>query len=454
MEFEVTPRQRAFLEAGADEVLFGGAAGGGKSYGQLLDALLYALRYPGSNQLILRRSFPDLERSLVRVHLQFYPKKTYRYTASLHRGVFANGSVIEFGYCDAENDVYRYQGAEYDTIRFDELTHFTENQYLYLLSRLRGANSYPKQVKSSTNPGGVGHGWVKERFIAPAPPETEFRAGNRTRIFLPSRVQDNPFLMKNDPGYLARLNELPQNQKQALLYGEWDLFEGQFFPEFRRECHVCEPFAIPKHWRRYYTMDYGLDMFAAYLIAVDEAGNGYVYRECYESGLIISDAIRRAKEMIGSDEIYARLAPPDLWNRRQETGRSVADYWEEAGLGLTKTANDREAGWLAVKEWLAMKPNEFGGKAPRLQIFSGCVNLIRTLPGLQHDTHKPNDVANEPHELTHAPDALRGFCIYWTSKADRLPGKKAKWTSDQYEDYEQANDKERERLLERWGNPF
>lgn len=105
MEFEVTPRQRAFLEAGADEVLFGGAAGGGKSYGQLLDALLYALRYPGSNQLILRRSFPDLERSLVRVHLQFYPRKTYRYTASLHRGVFANGSVIEFGYCDAGNGI-------------------------------------------------------------------------------------------------------------------------------------------------------------------------------------------------------------------------------------------------------------------------------------------------------------------------------------------------------------
>lgn len=454
MELKVTPRQQAFLQAKADEVLFGGAAGGGKSYGQLIDALLYALQYAGSRQLILRRTFPDLERTLVREHLKIYPQGRYRYTASLHRGTFSNGSTIEFGYCDAESDVYRYQGAEYDTIRFDELTHFTESQYLYLLSRLRGANSFPKQIKSSTNPGGVGHQWVKARFIDPAPPETEFKAGRRTRIFLPSRVQDNHFLMESDPEYLARLNELPENQKRALLYGEWDLFEGQFFPEFRREIHVCEPFVLPKHWRRYYTMDYGLDMFAAYLIAVDEAGNGYVYRECYESGLIISQAIEKAKQMMGSEEIYARLAPPDLWNRRQETGKSVADYWAQAGLGLTKTANDREAGWLAVKEWLAVRKNEFGEKAPRLKIFSGCVNLIRTLPGLQHDAHKPNDVANEPHELTHAPDALRGFCIYWTSKAEQPIRKKAHWSEDQYEDYESASPEERLRLVEKWGDPF
>ena len=101
-----------------------------------------------------------------------------------------------------------------------------------------------------------------------------------------------------------------------------------------------------------------------------------------------------------------------------------------------------------------MRKNEFGEKAPRLKIFSGCVNLIRTLPGLQHDEHKPNDVANEPHELTHAPDALRGFCIYWTSKADPLPGKRAKWTEDQYEDYEHASASDRALLIEMWGDPF
>lgn len=454
MELELSGRQRDFLFASADEVLFGGAAGGGKSYGQLIDALLYALRYPGSRQLILRRTYPDLERSLVLVHLSFYPRSLYSYNSSTHRGRFVNGSTLEFGYCDNEKDVYRYQGAEYDTIRFDELTHFTESQYLYLLSRLRGANAYPKQIKSSTNPGGVGHQWVKARFIDPAPAGTPFQAGRRTRIFLPSFVQDNKFLMESDPEYLERLKELPEDKRRALLYGEWDLYEGQFFPEFRRETHVIKPIELPKHWRRYFTMDYGLDMFAAFLIAVDETGHAYVYRECYHSGLIISAAIEKAQEMTKGENVYAFLAPPDLWNRRQETGKSVADYWQAAGFPLTKTSNDRESGWLAVKEWLALRQNEFGERKPNLLVFEGCVNLIRTLPALQHDERRVNDVANEPHELTHAPDALRGFCIYWTTAAEALPGKKAKWSPDQYEDYENATEQDKELLLQKWGNPF
>ena len=141
LEVDITERQLAFVEAQAFEVLFGGAAGGGKSYGQLIDALLYALRYPGSKQLVLRRTYPDLERSLILEHLKFYPRGVYRYNSTGHRGSFVNGSTIEFGYCDAERDVYRYQGAEYDVIRFDELTHFTESMYTYLISRVRGALS-------------------------------------------------------------------------------------------------------------------------------------------------------------------------------------------------------------------------------------------------------------------------------------------------------------------------
>ena len=195
MELTITQKQREFLEAGADEVLFGGAAGGGKSYGQLVDALLYALRYPGSKQLILRRTFPDLERSLILVSLELYPKEIASYNSSSHRWKFKNGSLIEFGYCDNEKDVYRYQGAEYDTIRFDELTHFTESMYLYLISRLRGANDYPKRIKSSTNPGGVGHYWVKARFIDLGPAGQIHKTPEGSRLFIPSRVQDNRFLV-------------------------------------------------------------------------------------------------------------------------------------------------------------------------------------------------------------------------------------------------------------------
>lgn len=151
--FVMTHRQKQFINATQTRVLFGGAAGGGKSYGQLLDALRYAIIYPGSKQLILRRTFPDLDRSIIRVSLGMFPKDIYSYNASSHTGKFKNGSIIDFGYCANENDVYQYQGAEYDTIRFDELTHFTESQYIYLISRLRGANNFPKQIKASTNPG-------------------------------------------------------------------------------------------------------------------------------------------------------------------------------------------------------------------------------------------------------------------------------------------------------------
>ena len=427
VDLDVSARQLAFIEADAFEVLFGGAAGGGKSYGQLIDALLYALKYPGSKQLILRRTYPDLERSLILEHLKFYPRALYRYSATSHRGTFANGSVLEFGYCDMEKDVYRYQGAEYDVIRFDELTHFTESMYIYLISRVRGANDFPKAVKSSTNPGGVGHAWVKDRFIDIGKADIIHTLSTGTRLFLPSKIMDNKFLMDRDPEYLTRLENLDETNRRALRDGDWDIFEGQYFAEFDRDIHVCRPHGIPAHWRRYVTLDYGMDMLAALWVAVDEQGRAVVYKELYEGrdngkgankqGHIISEAARRMLEVNGDDDIYTWLAPPDLWNRRQDTGKSAAEIFFENGVALTKTGNDRVAGWLAVREFLALRPDEQGGTSPGLRIFDTCINLIRTLPAVQHDEKKPEDVANEPHELTHAPDALRGFCTYWSTAA-------------------------------------
>lgn len=415
MEIELTPRQWAFVSAEADEVLFGGAAGGGKSFGQLMDAMLYALKYPGSRQLLLRRTFPELEKSLVRGMMEHYPRNLFTYKKSEHTGVFCNGSVIDLGYCDNESDVYKYQSAEYDVIRFDELTHFTEQMYVYLISRLRGANGYPKQVKSTTNPGGVGHGWVKSRFVDIGEPDKEYCFTAGSRIFLPARVQDNHFLMKNDPDYLRRLQNLGEQDKKALLYGEWDLFEGQFFDLWRREEHVISPFALPKEWRRYFAMDYGLDMLAAYLIAVDSFGNAYVYKELYEGkdnggrGHIVSSAAARIKEFTEGEDIYAYLAPPDLWNRQKDSGKSMASLFAEQGVRLSKAPNARVAGWMQLKEWLRPVECEDGSVKPRLRVFSNCVNLIRTLPALCCDKRNPADCATVPHELTHAPDALRYF---------------------------------------------
>ncbi len=408
LELLLTEKQMRFLKAEADEVLFGGAAGGGKSWGQLADAFVYALRYPKSKQLILRRTYPELDKSLIRVSLDLYPREIYRYNASKHVGKFRGGSVVDFGYCDSESDVYRYQSSEYDVIRFDELTHFTEGMYLYLISRLRGANDFPKSVRSSANPGGVGHHWVKSRFLDIGEPDAVHDCGAGTRLFIPAKARDNSFLMEKDPGYLKRLRNLPEKEQRALLDGDWDIFEGQYFTEWRRDLHVCAPFPIPAEWRRYFTMDYGLDMLAGYWIAMAPEGRAYVYREVYQSGLIIS----RAAELIlqnTREPVYCSMAPPDMWNRRQDTGKSVAELFAERGIFLSKAENGRVAGWLALREWLRPVPDERGNVTPSLQVFPCCQNLIRTMPGLLIDQNDPSDVAPEPHELTHAPDAIRYF---------------------------------------------
>lgn len=408
MDIEITKKQKAFIDSPAFETLYGGAAGGGKSYGQLIDAFLYALKYSGSRQLILRRTFPELKRSLITVSLIMYPQDIAKYHDSNHVWTFANRSIIEFGYCDSENDVTKYQSAEYDVLRFDELTHFTEFQYTYLISRIRGANDFPKKVKATTNPGGIGHSWVKERFIDVAPAGEIYEGDKNTRIFIPAKVQENKFLMDSDPGYIKRLEQLSENDRKALLDGDWDIFDGQYFDEFKRDIHVIEPFEIPDHWRRYITLDYGLDMLAAYWIAVDQQNKAYVYKELYQSGLIISDAAKAIKEMT-TEPIYQTLAPPDLWNRRQETGKSAAQLFQECGVYLSQSDNNRVQGWYNLKEWLKPYKDEQGITTAHLVIFKTCTNLVRCLPQLQYDKKKPNDVANEPHEITHGPDAIRYF---------------------------------------------
>ena len=451
INLSITSKQRQFIKATSTEVLFGGAAGGGKSYGQVIDALLFALKYPKSKQLILRRTFSELDKSIIRTVMDIYPASVWSFNSSTHTGKLINGSIIDFGYLANESDVYQYQSAEYDVIRFDELTHFTEAQYVYLISRVRGANGYPKQVKSSTNPGGVGHTWVKERFVDPAPPNTEFIGdAGLTRIFIPSLLTDNTPLMNSDPAYKTRLEALPERERLALLEGCWELTEGAYFPEFKKDKHVCAPFEIPSEWRRYRAFDYGLDRLACYWIAVSSERRAYVYREYCESNLPISAAARHINERTSEDEdIYCTLAPPDMWSRSQETGRSKADIFNESGLTLTKSSNNREAGWLAIKELLALDAN---GEA-RIQIFNTCTELIKCLPALQIDEKKPTDCATEPHNITHAPDGLRYFAVYWHRPAPE-PVVKRKWSQDMWDDYYNArSQEERDYLKNLWGEP-
>lgn len=423
MKISITTKQEAFINSEAFETLFGGAAGGGKSYGQLIDAFLYALKYPKSKQIIFRKTFPDLEKSIIRVSLEIYPREVASYTSNKHIWVFKNGSIIDFGYIDNEKDVYQYQSAEYDVIRFDELTHFTEYMYTYMISRCRGANNYPKAIKSSTNPGGIGHSWVKARFIDIGEPNKihncrllEDKPTTSTRIFIPSLVTDNKFMLEYDPSYIDRLDNLPEKERKALKYGDWDIYDGMFFPEFKRSLHVIEPFIIPENWNRYIALDYGLDMFAVIFVAVDDKKKAYVYKEIYKSNLIVSDACQMLKSFMRKEIFKGIYAPPDLWNRNRDTGKSTAELFYEGGILLEKASNDRVGGWLNVKEWLKARKtrHEQTGEIiedSNLKIFNNCLNLIRCLPQIQHDDKNPNDCATEPHELTHITDALRYFCI-------------------------------------------
>lgn len=448
LDFKVTKKQKSFIDADAFEVLFGGAAGGGKSHGQLIDALLFAMRYPRSKQLMLRRSYPELEKSLIRSAAALYPREIFTLNASSHLGKFKNGSVIDFGYCAGELDVYQYQSAEYDIIRFDELTHFTESQYLYLISRVRGANGYPKQIKCSTNPGGIGHSWVKRRFIDPSQPRSKFVGEDGlSRIYIPSLISDNRFLTESDPDYERRLSALPDRERRALLYGDWSVFDGQYFAEFDPRIHVITPFEIPAHWRKYRTVDYGLDRLACLWIAVSPDGRAYVYREYCESNLTISAAAEAILERTPhGEDIYATLAPPDLFSRSQESGRSKATLFSEYGVCFTKTSNDRECGWLAVKELLSVRCGGAG-----LGIFSTARELIRCLPALQTDKLRPTDCATEPHDVTHAPDALRGFAIYHTRPVEDEKAYTTAWSADMWEDYLAADDAGRKYLKKKYG---
>lgn len=313
-----------------------------------------------------------------------------------------------------------------------------------------------KQITMTFNPWSRTH-WIKRRF---------FDKVDDDILALTTNYMCNEWLDASDMKLFEDMKrDSPDRYKVAGL-GEWGIDGLIFFPEFSERDHIITPFTIPKEWRIYRTLDYGMDMLACYWIAVDTAGNGYVYRELYEgrdngkgkdgAGHIISDAAQRIKEMSPPDEeVYLTLAPPDLWNRRQESGRSVADIFAEYGIDLTRTSNDRLDGWAATHEWLKVRTNEFGELQPKLRIFRTCVNLIRCLPELQYDEKRVNDAANEPHEITHAPDALRGFCVYWTSAASPAASKSSiKWTPDLLEDYYNADDDGKEYMIQRYGNPF
>lgn len=406
-EILITPneKQRQFFESSARYTAYGGARGGGKSWAMRMKMVLLATGYEGIQILLLRRTLGELRENHLFPLLSLLDGVA-KYASAEKEFRFPNGSRIRLGYCDSENDVLQFQGQAYEVIGLEEATHFTERQF----SALTESNRYSGQMKQpfrprmyfTCNPGGVGHDWVKRLFV-----DRCYRVNENPEDYtmIRSLVFDNKFLMEHNPDYVQTLKALPEARRRAMLYGDWNAFEGAFFPEFDYEKHTCDVFDIPKDWLKFRALDYGLDMTACLWLAVSSDRTLYVYRELYESDRILSDAGRRILDCTPEQEcIRYTVASPDLWNRRQDSGKSGFDILSSAGVKrLVKANNARIPGWRVLREYLRTGENGL----PRIVIFRTCRNLIRTLPLLRFDTNVIEDAADTPHEITHAPEALR-----------------------------------------------
>ncbi len=413
---ELNPKQKLFCQARTRYVGYGGARGGGKSHVLRIKAFGGALTYPGIRILIVRREYPELEQTMILPMRKLIPQEVAVYNGSMHMFFFANGSTIKFGHYGTSDDD-EYQGQEYDWIFMDEATQFTESQFRTLGACLRGATNIPRRMYLTCNPGGIGHLWVKRLFVA-----KQYRAGERAEdyTFIHATVDDNPQLLAASPEYVQMLDLLPDNVRNAWRFGDWDALSGSFFPEFTKETHMIEPFwRIPAEWKKYRAFDYGLDMFACLWIAVDFDGRCYVYRELQQSGVIVSEA---AKLMLDAtppwEHIEFTIAPPDMWNRQKDSGRSMAELFMENGVGIIRGSNNRVQGWMAVKELL--KPLSGPQDRPGLLVTSNCQALISHIAAIQHDEKNPSDCAVQPHEITHICDAIRYFCVTRTLGAERV----------------------------------
>lgn len=426
-------RQSIFQARTEDEALYGGAAGGGKTDALLTEALRQ-VNIPNYRGLLLRKTYPQLEGMISRsieLYQAVFPKAKYNITDKVWK--FPSGGKIFFGHVNYEKDKYQYQGKAYDFIAFDELTHFTYTQYTYILSRNRptgpGTRVY---ARATANPGGIGHGWVKARFISPAPPMTRMNVNTqavapdgkvikfvKTRIFIPSSVFDNPALLANDPNYLATLASLPEAEKNALLYGDWDSFSGQAFTEWRnvperyedrRHTHVIKPFRIPKNWKLYRGFDFGYAKpFSVAWYAVDCDGRMYRIREYYgctgepNVGIKlepheIARKIREIEEedpnLKGRQKEIIGIADPSIFDKSR--GQSIAEMMEDHPNKIYWDGGDnaRIPGKMQFHYRLTFDSEGY----PMFYCFDTCKHFIRTIPTIVYDESNVEDIDTDTED--------------------------------------------------------
>lgn len=503
LTWKPSKRQSEFLSLPDSifEAMYGGAAGGGKSDALLMLPMVREFyKYPKFKALVLRRTYPELEAELINRSISgigdggpSYKHFGGQYNQEKKRWVFPSGAIIQFGHAEYDSDVRKYDSAEYNYIGFDELTSFTEYQYTYLFSRCRSASdNLPAFIRSGTNPGGVGHGWVRSRFVEPAPYGTiiiDTRTKSK-RIFIQAKLTDNPHLMKNDPNYASRLSMMPERDRRAKLDGDWWTFSGQVFDDYREQPfndepesakHVIDAFDIPKWWPKFLSVDWGYSAAtSAHWGALSPDDRLYVYREYYAKQKKISEWSteigRQSNGETFADVVMCRSA----WQDRGEESLIVEQFENYSGLRPRMADNKRVAGKLLLQEYFRWRPKsarkiivgEYNSETastilrqhgleaykeylssfepekeennlPKVQIFRECVELRRIIPLCVYDDKNPEDVAEFPGDdpyddfryLVECADRYRGAAkpqqVYNESIADaviRLE-KTRDWTS-------------------------
>jgi len=407
-------RQALALECPAFELLFGGAAGGGKTDFLLADFAGGIPEYGKAwRGILFRKTYPELEEVIARAKELYLPigaeyheqKKTF---------TFPNGAWLRLRSLEHENDVQHYQGHQYTWVGFDELGNYaTDFQWVYMSSRARSAAGAKCYMRGTANPGGVGHAWIKNRFINGFEPEKIYKdAEGISHCFIPSKLEDNQILMRNDPDYEKRLNRLPEHLRRALREGDWDVIAGQYFDEWRRDRHVIKPFTlIQGAWYKFYAFDWGFNKpYALVKLAVNGDGKVIQYGEIYgclpgevnkgvrEGSPVVARRAKQDAEMEGVTDI---IMDPACWSK-DDDHLAVAEEFRKAGFRCEKANNERQSGWIKLHD-LMKTDDEYG--RPMFQVFDTCLHTIRTMPVLLPDPHKPEDVDSKLED--HLADAIR-----------------------------------------------
>ena len=417
-------KQELFLRDTHRHVGYGGARGGGKSWAIRTKATLLGLKHAGIRMLIVRRTYPELVENHIRqLRTELVAPGAATYNKTEKRMTFINGSTINFMYCRRDDDLESLQGREYDVIFIDEATQMSEYQLKVIGACCRGVNRFPKRIYYTCNPGGQGHGYIKRIFIDRRYEENE---NPDDYSFTQALVHDNVALMQKDPEYIKMLEALPPKHREAWLNGSWDIFEGQFFEEFRDDpkhyddrqyTHVIEPFEVPLSWKIYRSYDFGYAKpFSCGWWAIDYDDRVYRIAELYgctkepNTGVkwTPDEQFRKIREIENQHPLLKGrkirgVADPAIWEA--SSGESVADVAGKHGIYFDKGDNARISGWMQMHYRFAFDDEGI----PMMYIFNTCKSFIRTIPLMMYSETHPEDLDTELED--HIADETRYFCM-------------------------------------------